>query len=171
MAAAVPPEVSPPRIGAMQALIVTLALIPLVGAYLAIGFAIGLEPLFAGFLFSLYWGAFKGMALPEFWPALAGSLAGLGLAALMHVLPLHIGIAGMAIALLLIVAAVYLYILQAWPFVANHALLLFLTVGTIPALQAQADFAAMAAAVLLGAAYCGGLALLMGKISGRGTSA
>lgn len=168
--ATVPPE-APPRIGAMQALIVTLVLIPLIAAYLAIGTAIGLEPLFAGFLFSLYWGAFKGMALPEFWPALAGSLAGLGLAALMHILPLHIGVAGMAIALLAIVAAVYLYILQAWPLVANHALLLFLTVGTIPALQAQADFAAMAAAVLLGAAYCGGLTLLMSRFSRKDASA
>lgn len=162
---AVPPEAQPPRVGAVQALIVTLVLVPLIAAYLAIGAAIGLEPLFAGFLFSLYWGAFKGMALPEFWPALAGSLAGLGLAALMHILPLHIGIAGMAIGLLLIIAAVYLYILQAWPFVANHALLLFLTVGTIPALQSQADFAGMAAAVLLGAAYCGGLMLLMTRFS------
>ncbi len=158
------PEAAPPApVGNVQALVITLVLIPLIGIYIAIGASIGIAPLFAGFLFILYWTSFKHMATSELLPGITGSLAGLGIASLLHTLPIQFGTVGMVVPLLLILVSIYLLIRNMVPFVVNSAMMLFLTIGTIPELQAV-PFIELAGSVLLGAAYAGGLYLLITRV-------
>ena len=62
--------------------------------------------------------------------------------------------------------AVYLLVRGQFPMLVNNALMLFLTIGAIPMVAREADWLDMAAAILLAAAYTGGLlwvALMVGK--------
>lgn len=149
-----------------QTAIVIIALVPIIGIFLAIGSALGVANfLFVGFVFILYWTAIKKMDPAEFAPALCGCLGGLGLAYLLHSLPSVLGMAGMAIALAGIVAAVYLLIRGQAGLIVNHAFMLLLTLGNPMVFEKDADFVAAAAAILIAAAYAGGLAYVATRFS------
>jgi hypothetical protein len=61
----------------------------------------------------------------------------------------------MALALGLVLAAIYALIMGWVPLLVNNATMLFLTIGTIPALQQMATIAEMALSVLLAAVLIG----------------
>jgi hypothetical protein len=94
-------------------------------------------------------------------PVVIGALGGIGLSALSSIVPLLIGPAGMAITILLILALIYVQILQRCPLLVNNALWLFLTVGSIPLVVQAELFPDMALAVLTAAAYIVVLLLLV----------
>ena len=150
-----------------QAVLVILALVPIIGIFYAIGSALGVASfLFFGFIFVLYWAGIKGMNPAEFAPALCGSLGGLGMAFLLHSLPTVLGMAGMAIAVTGVVVAIYLLIRGQASLIVNNAFMLLLTLGNPIIFERDADFAAAAVAIVTAAAYVGGLAFLMKRFSG-----
>lgn len=162
------PAGAPPSAG--KALIMLPVIAALIAGYIAIGGLLGIEALFAGFFFLLYWAGIRHADPKEYAPALLGGLSGLVLAWLLHMLPAKFGIAGMTAAILMVFAAVYMQIRNSFPLVINLAFMLFLTLATVPILAQEADFVGMGAAILLSAGYFGGALFLVAKL-GRGRTA
>lgn len=156
------------QLSAPKAALVTVVVLVLVAILIGIYTLLDIKPLFAGFLFALYWAAIKHADFKEFTPSLVGGLGGLALAAALHHLPQIYGTPGLIAALLAVVIAIYMQIRHTLPLLVNAAFMLYLTVGTIPAVGAQEDYPGMASALVIGAAYCGGLIWLMGRLSGAG---
>lgn len=141
---------------------VLLAVIVAVAALVAIGMALELSALYGGFLFVLYWTGLCHADTTKFVPSVIGSLGGLTLAYALKTLPVMMGPAGMALALALVLLAIYAIIMGWVPVLVNNAFMLFLTVGTIPALQEGVTLSQMARAVVVAAIYVG-LLVLVGK--------
>jgi len=161
-----------PAIKPLQTVIILVALVPLIGFLLIVGQMIGVaEFLFAGFLFVLYWTGIKGMAQQEFAPALVGSLGGLGLAYLIHVLPAHLGVVGGLLAGAALALSIYLLIRGQASMLINYAFMLLLTVGTSFAFREGTHYAAAAASIILAGAYTGTLALIGRAASSRSSKA
>jgi len=134
----------------------TLAVVVVaVAGFIGISTALGLASAYGGFLFVFYFTSLCHAAPEKFMPAVVGAFCGLTMAALLTQLPETMGSAGMAIALSFILAAIYAMIMGWVPILVNNATMLFLTVGTIPALHATATIAEMALSVLLAAAILG----------------
>ena len=156
----------------LQAIIILVALVPLVGCLVVLGQMIGVaEFLFAGFLFVLYWTGIKRMASQEFAPGLVGSLGGLGLAYLIHTLPAHLGFFGGVLAGAALALSIYLLIRGQASMLINYAFMLLLTVATSVAFKDDSHYAAAAASILLAGAYTGALALIGKTISSRSSKA
>jgi hypothetical protein len=149
-----------PALTPLQGLGVLLVVIVAVAALIGIGMALGLSALYGGSLFVLYWVGLHQARPAAFAPALAGAMGGL---AVCWTLILPGG--GMALGLGLVVLAVYAKIMGYLPILVNNALMLFLVLGTIPALAHAETLAQIARAVVVAAAYTGGLALLGHKIA------
>lgn len=155
-----------PRLTRGKGLIILFFVVLGVTAYIALGSALGIEPLYAGFAFSLYFGGIKHSDPKEFAPALVGSLGGLATAALLHILPELYGSLGMAVALLVILAAIYALLMGWVPTLVNYGYMLMLTIATIPAVKEEAAFVEMGCSILLAAALMGAL-LLAGMMAAR----
>lgn len=142
-----------------------------VAVYIGIATALGIAPLYAGFLFAFYFGGIQRGAPRAYPAALIGMLGGLLTAALLHILPGLFGTAGLVVPLLAIVLAVYALLLGWAPTLVNNGFMLMLTIGTIPAVQREAAFAGMACAILLVAAMMGALLLAGGMLARRRSAA
>lgn len=157
-----------PALTPLKGIGVLLGVIVAVAALVGIGMALELSALYGGFLFVLYWTGFCHAEIDKFLPALVGALGGLAMCYLMKTLPVTLGgTVGMAIALGLILLAIYALIMGWVPLLVNNAFMLFLTVGTIPALQEGITLSQMARAVVVAAIYVGGLVLLGKKLGGK----
>ena len=164
--AATPPTAS--AVTPIQAIIILMALLPLLGGLFIVGEMIGVADfLFVGFLFILYWTGIKGMAPNEFVPALIGSLGGLGLAYLVHSLPAHFGLPGAVLVSAALGLSIYLFIRQRASIVINYAFMLILTVATSVAFTADQHYAAAASSIILAGVYTGAIALIGRAISSR----
>ena len=154
----------PDKPGALQALAILVAVVPVVWFYTWLESALGLTAsMFAGFLFILYWTSIRNIAPNEFFPSLLGTLGGLGLGYLLFTLPTVYGAAGIAVIGFLIALSVYLLIRGQAAIIVNPALMLMLTVCGSGVFKSPIDFATAAASVLVAALYSGGLLLLAGQ--------
>lgn len=151
-----------------KGLIILFFVVVGIAIYIGAGSALGIEPLYAGFAFSLYFGGIKHSDPQEFPAALIGALGGLLTAALLHVLPEHFGSAGLAAALLAILVAVYALLMGWVPILINYSFMLMLTIATIPTVKEEANFIGMACSILLAAALMGAL-VLPGVLAARKT--
>ena len=157
-----------PALSPLKGVGVLLGVIVAVAALIGIGMALELSALHGGFLFVLYWTGFCHAEIEKFMPALVGSLGGLAMCYLLKTLPVTLGgTVGMAIALGLVLLAIYAIIMGWVPLLVNNAFMLFLTVGTIPALQEGITLSQMARAVVVAAIYVGALVLLGKKLGGQ----
>lgn len=149
-------EAAPAMAGGMAA-VVTGGVVLLIAGFIALGFALGLTPLYAGFLLLWYWGSVdmvEGRALA---PLLVGACGGTATAWLLQYGAVHGGLAGVAPVLGLIVAAIYCQ-LRGWlPLMINRPYMLYLTVMAAPLLQAGESFAHVMAAIALATLYFGGI--------------
>ncbi|MBC2650228.1 hypothetical protein H7F50_00360 [Novosphingobium flavum] len=151
-----------------QGLLMLGGVIVAVAGLVAIGMILKLTALYGGFLFVLYWTGLGRAAPDQFWPALLGAQGGIALAWSFTGLPALLGpVPGMAVALALVLLAVYLLLLHRARWVVNHAMMLFLTVGAIPALMDGATLSQMSRAVVVTAAYVGALVLAGRRLAGR----
>lgn len=159
---------SSPHPSPFQATLILVALVPLIGIFIALGTAARIaDHLFIGFTFICYWNGMKAGAPADFLPALLGSLGGLGMAWLDHVLPAAYGTSGAVGGGLAIALSVYLLIRRQATAVVNSAFMLLLTVSSSFAFKTSADYAAGAEAIGLAAAYAGILECVRRGIAGR----
>jgi len=122
----------------------------MVGGYIGLAALCHLQEVYAGLVFSLLWGAIYRADFAELPQAFLGALCGIVLAYAYQRAPIFAAMA-------LILAAVYCLLLGRLPLLINNAGMLFLTIGTIPEIQAHANFPRAALAVTLAALYFGGL--------------
>lgn len=133
-----------------------------VTAFLGLMAAVGNHEAWAGFLFLLYWSMVEGMKTEALPKSILGALVGLGIASLLFLLPERLGTTpGLLAFLLVILVLVYLQLRSRLPMAINPATMIFLTVATIPHVQAHASFTQILGALLLGVAYFGGLAAIV----------
>lgn len=92
----------------------------------------------------------KGLLMLLAIAVLVALFLGLSLAYAMHTLPPLLGGAGWAIAIGALLMVIYCQVMGWLPIAINMATMLFLTVGTIPAVQQHADLAGAFAGLILG---------------------
>jgi hypothetical protein len=161
-----------PAVPPVKALGIVAAVVVAVAAYLGLVALLGIREGWAGFLFLAVWGLMDKLDLKAAPARIVGALAGLALAWTMGGLAPWIGAAAsLAVFLALVLAAVYLQVRGQAAVVVNAATMIFLSVGTIPQVQAGADFAHAALAVLLAAAFFCGLALAGAQLARRRSAA
>lgn len=160
------------QVSPLKALGILGAVIIVVAGFIALVALFDNHEAWAGFLFLLHWSMAEGMKPEALTRSITGSLVGLGAASLLVVLPPVLGAtAGGLLALAVILALVYVQIRGQAQVAVNMATMLFLTAGTIPHVQAQAELPQILLSLLLGIAYFGGLALALGWISRRRATA
>lgn len=154
------------KISPLKGALVVVAIAVAVVLYLMLAHVLGIPQFWAGFLWLFYWAGIEQMNFSVFPDSVRGAFTGLAVALCLHVFPQQIEHFGLAIALLLVVVLVYCSVMGwAKPFV-NNATMLFLTVGTIPTIQAHGDFAQIFSALMLGVVFFGGL-LGLGTMIGK----
>lgn len=145
--------VARPELSPAKGLLVLSAIIVLVALFLWLSHTVGVVQVWAGFLFILYWAGLEHVQMERLLPSVVGSLSGLGLAYGMNVLPEQLGNTGWAIFLGAVLVAVYCQVMGWLPVVVNMAMMLFLTVGTVLAVQQHADLSNAFAALVLGIVF------------------
>lgn len=152
----------------VKGLLILLAVIVVIAGYIAAAIALHLSEPWAGFLFLLYWSMAEQAKLDRIAPSAIGAFVGMGTAAMMALLPPAIGMGpGMAIFMAVVLVLVYAIIMGWAPIAVNMATMLFLTVGTIPHVQAHADFGQVFLGIIAGIVFFGGLALIAAAVARR----
>ncbi|MFM2100969.1 MAG: hypothetical protein RLZZ366_2508 [Pseudomonadota bacterium] len=141
-------------------LILVLVLVAVMGWIILGTKLLGVISFFASFLFLWYWAAVEQADFKQWPQCLIGALVGLGLAWQSHYLPVHYGSAGLTIALLVIVVAIYVQIMNWVPMAVNRSAMLYLTVLGAPALLDKLDVVEMATAIIGGAIFFAGVVKL-----------
>lgn len=146
-----------PAMAGRQAAVVTGGVVLLIAGFIALGLLLGLTPLYAGFLLLWYWGSVDMVEGKALLPLLVGACGGTATAWLLQYGAAHSGLAGVALVLGLIVAAIYCQ-LRGWlPLLINRPYMLYLTVMAAPLLQAGESFAHVMAAIVAATLYFGGI--------------
>ena len=125
----------------LKGLLVLLGIIVVVGGFIALNSALGVHEFWAGFLFLLYWAGIEHVAWDKLAACVVGAVVGLTMAWLLFALPGWFGEAGGFIFLGLILVLVYCQVMGWLPVAVNLTTMLFLTAGTIPAVQSGVNFA------------------------------
>jgi hypothetical protein len=151
---------------------IIIAIVIAIAVWIALGtFVFHIRSFFASFLFLWYWGVIDKMNFAALPSTILGALIGAALAWILVVLTAHFGGAGTAIAVLVIVAAIFAQIMGWAPIAFNGATTLFLTVMTAPQIMGGVNFAEVDAAILLGAVYfAGGMYIAQRIIGARAQS-
>ncbi|AGH48802.1 hypothetical protein G432_05375 [Sphingomonas sp. MM-1] len=150
----------------VKGLLILLAVIVVLAGYIAAVAALHLSEAWAGFLFLLYWSMVEQARVDRLAKSIIGAFVGAGTAAMMALLPPLMGAGpGMALFLAVVLLLVYAIIMGWAPIAVNMATMIFLTVGTVPHVQANADFLQIFYGIAAGIVYFGGLALIAGALS------
>jgi hypothetical protein len=128
---------------------------------------LGIMSFFASFLFLWYWTSVEHVDFKQWPQSFLGAFAGLVLAWQSHALPVHYGTTGLIVGLLVIVAALYVQIMNWVPMLLNRSAMLFLTVFAAPALLDKLDFVEAATAIGLGAVFFAGVVKLAFMVAAR----
>jgi hypothetical protein len=142
-------------------LLILGAVVAALAMYEVIDYALGIADGWVGFLFLLYWGGIEQMRFEKLPNCIVGALLGLALAYGLQALPASLGLAGWVLFGGAILASVYCLIMGWWPIAVNNSAMLFLTVGTIPVVQAGTGFPKLFPALGIGVAYFAGLGWLV----------
>lgn len=149
-----------------KALLVLLAVIVVIGIYIAIATILNLTEMWAGFLFLLYWSLMEEAKPERLTPSIIGAFVGMGTASMMALLPPLLGMGpGMAVFGVTVLVLVYAIIIGWAPVAVNAATMLFLTVGTVPHLEANANYGQIFLGIIAGIVYFGGLALIAATVT------
>lgn len=135
-------------------LIVALAAI---AGFAALGSALGLAPLYAGFLLVWYWSTVDKLDFKRAPATVFGAIGGAATAWIYQLVTQTGSTVGLVAFLLLIVAAIFIQIMNYLPFLINASYMLFLTVGGAPLIQGGEKFEKFTLAILISAIYFGGL--------------
>ncbi|MFC3173128.1 hypothetical protein ACFOD9_02565 [Novosphingobium bradum] len=149
-------EMSEPAapLGKGKALLVLGGVVLAIAGFIALGAGLGLHKIHGGLLFITYWTGIRNADPAAFGPSLAGSLGGVAMAAgLLY--GIQAGGVGVALWAVVMLAAMYALILGRLAGLVNMAMMLFLTIGTIPVMQAWDELAGMALSTLYAGVLCG----------------
>jgi hypothetical protein len=147
-----------------QALIVTIGVLVAVAGFIALGAALQVKPLYAGFLLLWVWSALDKLAMHALPAALLGALAGAGLSYLLQTGTATGNPQLIALALALMIGAVFLVVAGRAVLVCNQSTMLFITVLNAPLLQSGEDFRGAIVAIALSAVYFGVIAWVIGRL-------
>jgi hypothetical protein len=155
-------------------LLILGAVMAAIAMFEVIDYALGSADGWVGFLFLLCWGGIEQMKLEKLPSCIVGALLGLALCYGLQALPASMGPVGWVLVGGAILASVYCLIMGWWPIAVNNTTMLFLTVGTIPVVQAGTGFPKLFPALGIGVAYFAGLGwlvqLLMQRSAGKQVS-
>jgi hypothetical protein len=140
-----------------KGLLVLLGVVVMIGAFIALNHALGIADFWVAFLFLLYWSSVEQMSFAKLPSCIVGALVGLLMGYLLQTLPVVMGPIGGLVFLVAILVLIYCQLMGWFPIAVNMMTMLFLTVVTIPTVQATANFLTLLAALGLGLAYFVGL--------------
>jgi hypothetical protein len=146
------------RVTPVQGLLVLAGVVVFVAAYLMLNHAIGLTESWAGFLFLVCWAASQ-LDLSKLPECAVGAFVGLLVAYAMQRLPPLLGMVAYVPILGVILVMVYCQIMGWLTVVVNLTTMTFLTIATMPLVQAHVSFPNLFATLAVGVAYFAGLAL------------
>ncbi|HQV04852.1 MULTISPECIES: hypothetical protein [unclassified Novosphingobium] len=113
--------------------------------------------LFGGFLLLWHWANLEQLEIKRMPATIAGALVGIGLAWQVVYLTQQMGSTGTIIGLLVMIAAIYIQIINVMPMLFNAAAMLFLTVAAAPLIQLKVDFAELALSTVVAGLFFGAL--------------
>jgi hypothetical protein len=142
--------------GPVAGLGITAIVVILVVAWAVIGSKLFSDrTLFGGFLLLWHWANLEALEIKRLPATLAGALVGIALGWQVVYLTGAMGPTGTIIGLLIMIAAIYIQVINALPFLFNAAAMLFLTVAAAPLIQLKIDFVELALATVLGGLFFG----------------
>lgn len=142
--------------GPVAGLGITAIVVILVVAWAVIGSKLFSDlTLFGGFLLLWHWANLEALEIKRLPATLAGALVGIALAWQVVYLTGAMGPTGMIIGLLIMIAAIYIQVINVLPFLFNAAAMLFLTVAAAPLIQLKIDFVELALATVVGGLFFG----------------
>ena len=151
----------------LTALIIVIVGVACIVLWMLLGAQIGITSYFAGLTFFWYWAAVEQLDFKQLPQSLIGALVGLLLAWQAAWLPSQFGTAGTVIGLILIIAAIYVQLMNWVPLAINRTAMLFLTFMGAPALLAKLDVVETGAAILFAALFFCGLIKLVFTVAER----
>ena len=142
--------------GPVAGLGITAIVVVLVFAWAVIGTMLFSDlTLFGGFLLLWHWANLETLEIKRMPATIGGALVGIALAWQVVYLTQQMGGAGTVIGLLVMVAGIYLQVINLLPMLFNAAAMLFLTVAAAPLIQLKVDFVELAIATVVGGLFFG----------------
>lgn len=147
------PEAPPtPLAGLGVAAVVVTAII----GWVAVGSSFLSEAaLFGGFMVLWYWAKVEHLAICRLPASILGALVGIGISWAMFYGTAHYGDVGFACGLFLLIAAIYLDIVQVLPLLFNASTMLFSIVAAAPLVQLKIDWVELCLATAGGGIFFG----------------
>lgn len=142
-----------------KALLILAGVVVVVAGFILLTSALGIPDFWAGFLFLLYWAGIQHTDTRQLLPSITGAFFGVLLLYLSHGLPDWFGDAGLFAFVGLLIVVIYCQILGLFAVAINMIAMLYLTVGTIPAVQEHCTISDIASALVLGIVYFVGIIL------------
>ena len=143
----------------VKGLLVLAAVVVVVALYLILNYAMGLTESWAGFIFLVCW-ALSQMDVSELASCAVGAFAGVLVGYAIQTLPPVLGPAALAPILCLILAMVYCQIMGWLKLIVNLTTMTFLTIASMPVVQAHVSFPNVFATLAFGVGYFAGLVLI-----------
>jgi hypothetical protein len=157
-----------PKPSQLKALGLLLAAVLMVAGFLVLCGAFGNSEFYAGFLFLFCWAALEQGKLAKLPHAALGGAFGLALGYALHVLLTgRLGMAGGYVFGALLLPVIYCQLMGWLAIVVNFTSMAFLTVVTIPHIQAHGDFRTTAFALVFGIVYFGLILGVAERLSAR----
>lgn len=150
-----------------KGLLMLAGTVVMIGFFFGLCHVLGIADLWVAFLFLLYWGMIEKIRFTKLPHCIVGALFGLFMGYLLPTLPQMMGSGGAVIAIGATLLLVYALMMGWLPLAINAMAMIFLTVVTIPAVQAQANYGNWLIALAFGVVYFGGLFALVGFIQQR----
>lgn len=140
--------------GPLAGLGIVLVVVVAIVAWVAIGSALFSDvTLFGGFLLLWHWANLEHLEIRRMPATIAGALVGIALAWQVVYLSHAMGTNGLILGLLIMIAGIYLQVINVLPLLFNPAAMLFLTVAAAPLIQLKVDFAELALATVVGGLF------------------
>ncbi len=154
--------------GALAGLGIVAIVVVAIVAWVALGSTLFSDvTLFGGFLLLWHWANLEHLEIRRMPATIAGALVGIALAWQVIYLSGIMGTNGLILGLLIMIAAIYLQVINAVPFLFNPAAMLFLTVAAAPLIQLKVDFAELAVATVVGGVFFGAFVEALKRIAAR----
>ncbi|MGE8140958.1 hypothetical protein ACQKOE_03185 [Novosphingobium sp. NPDC080210] len=142
--------------GALAGLGIVAVVVVAIVAWVVIGTALFTDlTLFGGFLLLWHWANLEQLEIRRMPATILGALVGIGLAWQVVYLTSTMGNTGLILGLLIMIAGIYLQVINVLPLLFNPAAMLFLTVAAAPLIQLKVDFAELAMATVVGGLFFG----------------